>query len=263
MKIYPDGYSVDLQVGFTDLNDTAITPTSISAILYDGEDQVVNDFGTITVAVGDTSKSIIVSGEFNELADGELQAARVLRVELVTNAGSIHRSFSYGIEGEFRLALMQNSFISYEAAELLARNKANFNGWNNADETRRHAALIDAYSRLTRIPMRFNTLDAEKNQSFDGETIITRNMWSEVTATDFLAYPVHFRQAVRLAQLTETNELLQGESLARKHRSGIATETIGESSVTLRKGHIDYGVSSPTLAHLTGFIYFNTRVVRA
>ena len=263
MKFYPEDYDVEIEVGFTDLNGAAVTPTAVRAVLWDGNDEVVLNLGSLPFEAAEGSKLIVIPRQVNSLVGGELSAARILRIELQTAAGIIRRSFSYLIEGEFRLEVMQNSFISYEAADVLARDEVNLSGWNIADEERRKAALISAYNRLVQIPMHFSLRDADGRPQLESETVILRDQWADVTPAEFAEFPTHFKKALRRAQLAEANELLQGDTTARKHRSGIITETIGESSVTLRAGRIDYGVSSTTLALLTGYIYFSVRIARS
>jgi len=264
VKFYPEDYEVNVEVGFTDLNGNAITPIAVRARLFDGNDEEVVDFGDLPFDAADGNKLIVIPRQMNQLGDGELSAARILRIELETAAGVIRRAFSYVIEGEFRLELLQNTFLSYEAAELMARDQVNTSGWIVADEDKRHAALIEAYNRLTQIPMKFSFRDPDTGRlRVEEETVIMRDQWPEVTAEDWAEFPTHFKKALRAAQFAEANELLQGDNTARKHRAGIVTETIGESSVTLRAGKIDYGVSSPTLAHLTGYIYFSVRIARS
>lgn len=263
MKFYPEDYNVELVVGFTDLNGQPVTPTEISAVLYDGEDQVVVDFGSLPFVAEEGSKSIMVPAAFNVLEDGELRAARILRVELMTAAGAIRRSFSYVIEAEQRLVIMTNTFQSYEAAEIAALETPNASGWATATEEKRKAALIEAFRRLTNIPMKYALRDEDGRLILEDETIIERDRWAEVTPDDYAGFPTHFRKALRRAQFLEANELLQGDNVAKKHRAGIVTETIGESSVTLRNGRVDYGVSSVSLQALAGYIYFNMRIARA
>lgn len=263
MKFYPEDYEVTLEVAFVDLNGAAITPTDVTAKLYNGDDELLLDFLSLPFDAGETSKTIVVPRQFNVLADGELSAARIIRIELETAAGTIRRVFSYVIEGEFRLEIMQNTFLSYEAAEILARNQVNTSGWNVADDEKRQAALIEAFGRITSIPMKYALRDADGRLVIEEETVISRDQWTEYTADDFAEFPTHFKKALRAAQFAEANELLQGDAAGRKHRAGIITETIGESSVTLRAGKIDYGISQAALAHLTGYIHFNVRIARS
>lgn len=272
MKFYPEGYTVELTVAFTDLNGAAVTPTTVNAVLTDGEDAVIEEFNGVPFVPGDTSATVTVLPGYNLLPDGELRAARILRVELVTAAGSIRRTLAYVVESDQRLEIMTNTFQSYEAAEIQALDIPNTTAWNNASEDQRKAALVEAYRRLTNIPMKFPTYGAQKNwdgynklidRDLESETIISRDGWSDVTPDLYAEFPTAFKKALRRAQFFEANELLQGDGIGQKHRAGIVTETIGESSVTLRAGRIDFGVSSQTLQALTGYIYFNMRIKRA
>ncbi|MGV1754836.1 hypothetical protein [Agrobacterium sp. CG674] len=278
MKFYPEDYSVEVIVNFTDLNGAAVTPTAVNAVLYDGEDTVLEDFGSLELMPDATSQTVIVPAALNSLPDGELRAARILRIELVTPAGSIRRAHSYVIESEQRLEIMTNTFQSYEAAEIQALDVPNVTGWLTASEDQRKAALVEAFRRVTQIPMKFTIYGPNSALSSTGwrpdwnsvapreileEQIITRDGWEEVTAELYSGFPTKFKKALRRAQFMEANEMLQGDTVGQKHRSGIVTETIGESSVTLRAGRVDYGVSSQTLQALVGHVYFNMRTVRA
>jgi hypothetical protein len=218
--------------------------------------------------VSEGKKTIIIPAEFNVLGEGERSAARILRVVLVTMDGDIKRSTSYLVESEFRLAVMQNSFMTIEAAEILARDVPNLSGWRAAGDDERHAALIEAYNRLTRIPMRFRVVDPAADVPLESdiyaeETIILRSAWIDISVEEFNAWPLFFRRSLRQAQLIEANELLEGDDVTKRVRAGIISETIGESSVTLRAGHVDFGLSRPTLSCLAGLIYYNHRIVRA
>lgn len=266
MNIYPENYQVEFDVLFTDLNGQPVTPTEITAILYDDEDQVIADYGAISFSPGDTHKVVVVPPAHNVLEDGQLQAARILRIAMVTAAGTIRRSSSWIIEGEFRLALMVNSFVTIEAAEIMARDMPNLSGWSTASEDKRYASLIEAFNRLTRIPMRFEVPHANDPTGTlycPEETIIPASQWAGITEEQFLAFPADFRKAVRTAQLVEANEMIEGETMAQKHRQGIISETVGESSIMLRGGRVEQNVSSTTLRTLAGFIYFSHRIARA
>jgi hypothetical protein len=273
MKFYPEDYSVEVVVGFTDLNGAPVIPTKIIARLWDGDDQLIADFGELPFDIAAGEKSITVPKQFNILGDGEIRAARILRIELQTDAGSIRRPFSYAIEAEQRLELLTNTFASLEAAEFLALDMPNATGWKVASEDQKLAALTESFRRLTQIPMKFPTYGPGNVYSDYNtiaprdlleETIIQRDQWGELTIDEYeTKFPAHFKKALRRAQFIEANELLQGDNVTQKHRSGIVTETIGESSITLRAGRVDYGVASQTLQALVGYIYFNMRIVRA
>ena len=97
MRIYPENYTVVVTVPLTDLNGEAVTPTSITALLYDGDDEEVTDLGTIAFDDGAESVDITILAANNVLAAGELKAARVLRVSINTAAGTIPKSSSSAI----------------------------------------------------------------------------------------------------------------------------------------------------------------------
>ncbi|SOC90002.1 hypothetical protein SAMN05216358_0018 [Rhizobium sp. AN5] len=272
MKFYPEDYVVEVIVKFTDLNGAAITPTAISAVLTDGEDAEVVDFGALPFDAAEGQKLIAIPKEFNRLVDGEIRAARILRVKIETEQGTIPRSFSYAIESEQRLVQMINTFQTLEAAEFAALDTPNTSGWSVASEPQKLAALTEAYRRLTLIPMKFPTF--APGSRFDNwntiasrelveETVIERDMWHEITVDMFADFPAPFKKALRRAQFIEANEILQGDAVSKKHRAGIVTETIGESSVTLRAGAVDFGISSETMKALVGYVYFNNRIRRA
>jgi hypothetical protein len=273
MKFYPEDFDVEVVVPFTDLNGNAVTPLSLSAALYDGNDEEIVDFGSLPLDAGATSRSIVIPRAFNVLEDGALRTARILRIVIDTTAGAIRRSHSYVVEAEQRLVQMTNTFLTYEAAEIAALDTPNTSGWNVSSEDQRKAALIEAFNRLTSIPMRYSPMTTTQLQQsgwdrlipddFTSERYIARDQWSEITPEIFGELPAHFRKALRKAQFIEANELLQGDNVAKKHRAGIVTETIGESSVTLRAGRLDYGISQQTMAALAGYIHFNARIVRA
>ena len=267
MKFYPEEYDVAVTFPFTDLNGDAVVPTQVNAALYNSEDVLVLDMPNLPFDVSDTSKEVVIAATFNVLEDGELSAGRILRVELVTDRGVIRRSYSYIIEGQARLVVMNNSFQTLESAEILARDMTNVTGWQANSEEQRYVALIEAYNRLTRIPMKFRTADSDnlrkRSDLFADETVILRTAWPTITAEEFMEWPAYFRKALRMAQLTEANELLEGDPIAKKHRAGIISETVGESSMMLRSGKVEHGVSTATLQQLTGHIYYSHRIVRA
>lgn len=291
MKFYPENYDVAVTILFTDLNGDAIVPSEITAVLYDGEDQVVSDLGSVVFDPGESQVIVTVPAAFNVLEEGQLNAARILRVVLSTDAGEIRRAVSYIIESEFRLVLMKNTFVTYESAEIIARDIPRLNGWLQGSEDERHAALVNAFNRLIRIPMKFRSektdikIGADRwgygysvyggpghivydwSKDLTGHrdyeyTIIPREAWPEIPAETFLAFPDFFRKAVRAAQVVEAADILENDVTQRRHRQGIISETVGESSIMLRGGHLEIGLSSRALEYLSGHVHYNFRVER-
>lgn len=262
MNFYPEAYIVEVVVPFTDLNGVAIVPTDMRAKLFDGEDTLLEDFGSISVAGASGEKTVTIAAIYNELRGDELREARVLKVELDTASGVVQKRHSYVIEAEQTLEIMTNTFQTFETAMITAANYVNLSGWNAAEEVHQRAALVEAYGRICSIPMKFCPRDDLGQNTLADEQMISRAGWLEVSKDAFSAFPTHFRKSLRAAQLLEANELLTGDAVGRRHRAGIITETIGESSVTLRAGQINYGISQTALSVLSGYVVFSVKLTR-
>jgi hypothetical protein len=263
MNFYPADYGVELTILHQDGNAVVITPTAITAVLYDGFDVVVTDLGAISFDPAAGQTSITILGQFNQLADDEVRSARVLRVKIDTVNGVIPKTYAYVVEAEQSLKVMVNTFQSYEAADLQAMDTANIVGWASADETRRRAALSEAFRRLISVPMRYGVRDADGHMDVRDLSYIARDVWLEITADTYATFPSHFKRALCRAQFLEANELLAGDVVGDRRRAGILSETIGESSMQLNAAQVDYGVSRAAMQALTGYIDFNMRLVRS
>lgn len=264
MNFYPEDYIVNVTVPFTDKNGAAVTPSAVTAALYDDDDVLVVDFGSVVFVPADGDVTITIPALYNSLGAGEIRVARILRVDLVTASGVITKIHSYVVEAEQRLAVMTNTFQSLEAAEILAIDIPNAAGWAAADEDQKRAALVEAFKRLTSIPMRCVPRDPVTGDPLPAEEwYVSREDWLETDSAAFAAFPSHFKRALKRAQFLEAAEILTNEVIGRKRRQGIISETIGESSVRFQGGKIDYGISTQAMAALAGYIHFNMRIARA
>lgn len=274
MNFYPENQIVEVVVPFTDLNDQTIVPTAISAVLFDGEDEVLMSFGQVAFDASGAEVSIIVPSIANTLQGDDLQEVRRLEVTITHGTGSFKTSKSYVIEAEQSLQIMRNSFMTYETALMTSRQFVNMTAFSTATDERRRAALVEAFYRITDLPMIYSisTLPvAQDVTSSDGvsERVykISRATWKYIDADAFQTqFPTHFKRALRAAQLAEADDLLQGNVIARKHAQGIATETIGESSVTLRQGFgsgVTASIGTAALTLLSGYIDRTMKIGRA
>lgn len=263
MNFYPENATISLSVPFVDLIGNTITPTSVTAILYDGDDVQIVDMGQVVdVPTGDHA-NVVIASAYNILGVGEIRAIRNLRVSLITATETIERSFFYAIEAEQRLVVMVNTFQSLEMAELSAIELPNAFGWTAATDEQKRAALTEAYRRITAIPMRCVPRDAVTGELLpDEEWYIDRDEWGSIGENAFIAFPTHFKRVLKRAQLLEAAEILTNDVVGRKRRQGIIEETIGESSVRFSENKIDYGVSSLAMNALAGYIRFNMRIAR-
>jgi hypothetical protein len=277
IKLYPENYDVAIDVLFTDNSGAPLNVTGVSASVRDGDDRELADFGEIPFDLADGKVTITVPANLNVLGEGELSAARTLRAYIGNGTIVFPRFLSYIIEAESRLEILNNTFLTLPAAEILARDNPRLKGWAAADDEKKSAALINAYTRLSRVQLRYakpraeadvattiRTYDPTRLYREDCDVVIRPGDWgSRFTKEDFLAMPADFRKALRLAQLVEANEVLTDNPFEARHRAGVISETVGESSIMLRGGKLELGVSTETLRALTGFVYYNVRLARA
>ncbi len=263
MDFHPENYDVVITVPFSDAAGTEVTPSAASAKVLDGDGAEVVDLGVLAFANDATSSDVTIAGAFNVLPVGERFAIRILEVSMTFPAGTLKRRFSYAVEADVALTLMENTFMSFEYASLVSTEFVNKTGWAVSDEGARKTALVEAYNRLTRIPMKWNPRDVDGNPIRTQENVIPRDLWIEIDSDGFANFPTHFKRALRRAQFVEANELLQGDTISAKRRAGILAETIGESSMRISENMVDYGVSTETLTTLAGYIHFDMRIGRA
>ncbi|QIG75615.1 hypothetical protein EVC20_044 [Rhizobium phage RHph_Y2_17_1] len=277
MKLYPENYDVAIDVLFTDNSGAPLNVTGVSASVVDGDDRELANFGQIPFDLADGKVTITVPANLNVLGEGELSAARTLRVYLDDGDFVNTRFLSYILEAQTRLEILNNTFLTLPGAEILARDNPRLKGWAAADDEKKSAALINAYTRLSRIQLRYakplpeadvatssRPYDPRRSSRDDCDVVIKPGDWRDrFTKEDFLAMPADFRNALRLAQLVEANEVLTDNPLEARHRAGVISETVGESSIMLRGGKLELGVSSEALRALTGFVYYNVRLARA
>lgn len=256
MNFYLETQIVEIVVPFQTANGEAVVPTDISAVLYDGEEQMLMDFGTIVFDPAEVEAKVVIPGAANTLQGDDLQEVRRLSVTITHAGGTFSRSHAYAIEAEQSLQIMRNSFMTFETAQMTSRQFVNLTTFGAATEERQRTALVEAFRRITSLAMIYNIVDVDGN--VESEHRIDSSSWHYIDADAFqTAFPSHFKRALRAAQLAEADELLQGNVVAKKHAQGIASETIGESSVTLRAGFSgggSSGIGSTALALLSGYI---------
>lgn len=265
MNFHLEGQIVEIVIPFTDRDGRAVVPTSIDAALYDGEDTLIMSYGDITFDPSEVEAKVVLLGAVNRLHGDETQEVRRLEVRISHAGGSFVVSHAYAIEAEQSLRIMQNSFMTYDTAVMMSQGFVNLTAFQTSTEARQKAALVEAFRRITNLSMIYAITDAD-NQIVDQHRIGVAS-WPFVTADVFQTqFPSHFKRALRAAQLAEADDLLQGKVIAHKQAQGIASETIGESSVTFREG---FGASTTTtlaataLAHLSGYIDRTVKIGRA
>ncbi len=248
--------------------------TRVTAEVLDGDESVIELLGEGTIDPAENVATFTIPNFANLVRAGETIDARsvalTIRVDGVDQTDAIY----YSVHRLGRLVPPQNSFITMTAAHASMKQMLDTAGWDSADEDRRAAALEQAYYRLIAIPYQVQrsllpedlALEIINSQSgrFDSSVnlVILPEDWEYLSADDFALLPKRFQAALRMAQMTEAEEMLRGDTIEEKLKYGVISESIGESSIRLNTRRLITGVSADTLQHLRGFIYFDHRIVR-
>jgi hypothetical protein len=256
MNFYPETQIVEVVLPFVDSNGNAINPAEISAHLYDGEDEVLMVYDAVPFDPVGVEAKLVIHSALNTLRGDELSEIRRVEFKVAHAGGKFTVSKTYVVEAEQSLQIMRNSFMTYDTAILTSSGLVNVSAFNGAPDDRKKAALVEAFRRICGLSMVYSILNADGVACATHK--ISADVWDLITKDTFITqFPSAFRRALRHAQIAEADELLQGNVLTRKLAQGIASETIGESSVTFRDGigsGAGAGVSPITLSILSGFI---------
>lgn len=263
MDRFAVGTDVSLQIAYVDYNDMPIAPTAVSYSVFDENGTLIVGPVALSGPYTDTA-DIIVAAAYNASV-----GARQIEVKMTTATGDSYVDARYQLQdGSTRLVLLKNTFQTLIQALLTANDMVNVSSWVEADENQQIAALVEAYYRLTRFAYLIKWPEYVDTQNIylqDMHARITPQMWPVMTPALFAPYPVQFQAALKKAQIVEANAVLIGDPVADKRRSGVQSETIGESKMTFRGGirQLDFGVSRETFNVVKSYIDYRLTLTRA
>lgn len=209
------------------------------------------------------------------LPAGATSAGRELVVFLTTAGGEIELRDFFVLVASNPLKVAGNSFVSYAEALSLRQSFGNvLDAWDaTPDRTQRSQALADAYERLLRMVYRLPLIDPQTQASSyaaygtgtdDIFEAYRRVKLRGLSLADFDALPEDFRRAIKRAQLVEADVVLGGDTVSKKRRDGIISETVGESSSFYStKPYLNLPVSRQAFEELRRYIIFKVGVARA
>jgi len=270
MKSFPVGLAVSVTLRFEDFNGDPVTPTGLSYHVEDENGSVVRAAETISVDPTATEVAVVIPAAINFLPAGTVSGARTVILSITTTEGVHEVSEIYTLRRPQRLSVLENSFITYAKAVVVADDMPRLDSWNLASAPERQQALIEAFTRLTRLGYHVKYPEGVEGMSYLNDRIlfdrtrISPQMWSEMTTEWFGGLPKPFLEALAKAQVAEANELLSGDVVGAKRRLGLMSESIGESSMMFRPGKpLDLGVSRAALDYLTGYVDLRMTATRS
>ncbi len=264
MNVFQPNSTVSITVPFVDINGSPVVPVGLSYVVLDGDDEelvgATDVFGSYTP--GMVEIAVIIPPEAHVMV-----GPRVL-VFTITDAdgNEIVSEEVYGINSVRRLVVLENSFQTYTSAAFLALDIPNLEGWTGASKSEQEAAMIEAYSKIKRLNFVVpdgGSIDIQSRLEPTFAYELAPRMWSLMTEDIFYSYPDVFLTALKKAQIAEADQILTGDPIADKIRSGLFSEKVGESSMMFKTGvaPLNLGVSRRAFDYLTGYI--NHRMVIA
>lgn len=245
MQRFVVGQPATLTVEIKDATGAPVTPTSLTA-------EVKAESGALVQTVSPALASPAVISIDNTLDPVPLTLAelRTLRVSYGWLDGQgIQQSAAMDVQfiAEPGVLVGRNSAVSEAVAEVYSGGLI---GWAEATPEARRRALIMAYFRIGRLQLRPSLKGKQKPLNFN-----------QPLPADL---PQDFMAALRQAQLLEADSILGGEPERDRQKTGLLSESTGESSTMFRPaGYLKFAVSPRTLQALRGFVSMSLGVGRA
>lgn len=277
MNIYPDKSAVEITVDLTDIDGNPIT--NIKAVSYCIVDEENNELlPEIEYDFGENDKTfiqIVVPEEVNTLKEGCARDIRIICVRIEKESGGgIVIEQAYGVSVQDPLKVGENSFMTYRQFLRLSMDMPEMPNWERASTNQRISALMEARTRICRLAFDLpqEELDMTKQeyevQAADHPRTVPWNTTSihikNLSEADFEKLPEGFKKALCMAQLAESNDILETDSISERRRQGLILETIGEVKQMFSSMlPAQTAISSKSMSYLSPYLASNRRIGRA
>lgn len=265
MQNYKPGTAVPLTFSLADESGSFLTPVSITWRVLDEAEVVLQDW---TAIANPTTSDLVITVPLTltGLVAPALRAIRTVEVEVVTASGTIHLSDAFMLQGATALTFGVNSFQTYAQAILVAEDfyGASMPGWVGAvDRESREKALIEAYGRLLKLPVRpyfgdSQSMDYEFSRSFGPFRL------SDMSPAQMLTLYAPVLASLRRAQVLEADEIMVADPVLAARKNGITGITVGESTQFFRATKpLDLPVGARAMKEMERWVNFTARIGRS
>lgn len=265
---FQQGTDVSVTVEFPEVGGVVISPTAADFAVLDEAGEVVvaraadPDFNPASGNV-----SLTVQGIDNNIDDATVtRAMRVVRVYFTTPTGEVTADYRYVVERVEKLIIMTNSFATFEQALLYRLDLPALVGWDAATESEQIAAMVTAHDRMTRMTFRYRlSQQAVEYNSMDWDEVyywyVTDMRLRKMV--DWVNWPSDFRKALGIAQVIESDFILDGDPVTEKRDAGIMSMTTGEAKVFFNpKPPLRTTLCREAMRVLGPYLYTNKRLTR-
>lgn len=191
------------------------------------------------------SQSLSIAANYNNIT--AKKEIRQLNIFMVTASGTYQKSIFYIVKSNvLNLTVLTDSFQTF-AESLSTRLDITdmLDSFDELTDEQKAVALENSYNRLVKLKF------------VVGGTVIED--LSALTLSAFNALNPKFLKALKQAQIVESNSLVEFNPVKDKIRSGIVSETIGESSMFFRQGSVPEtifkGISDDAYEYLGDYIF--------
>lgn len=267
--IFSENTKATLSIPTPEVNGSRVAVQSVGLTLLDEIGVVIAPFGVIAVATPANNAATVtveIPASYNDLAADKKRGARVVQVRFTTASGVYETETIYLVEKAAQIERLKNSFVSSAEALMLTRELVNLDGWTNATDDERNAALVMAHANLCKLTYRYSGTESQSRITW-GESAETGYTYvtdiDEITEDEWNSTPESFRLALQRAQIVEADNFLRGDPVGDKRRAGIVSETIGESSMFFKNvPDVRLAVCREALDYLAGYIVRTVSVAR-
>lgn len=269
--------TASFSIPLIDEGGAAFVGVSATWELFDARGNIIASDIVPPFAQSDTAVSFEISADDMSLDAGESSSGREIVVYVTVVGGVINEIRDYFVlVSPQSLALMANSFTTYPEALAVRTEFAALHGWDASDRTRQCAALAQAFRNLCKMAYKvpgYNGSIDNQDKAYWGTGTDEGIFWdrggrrvrvSTLTPDEFDGLPEPFKRALRRAQIAEANILLGGDPIAEKRKSGLISETIGESSSFFdSKPYLNLPISRQAYEEVKRFVHLRIGASRA
>lgn len=238
--------SCTLSVKITDLPITNVTKASMKLYNELGEMLEYRDLD-----IGEEEIKIEIEADRNFLDPDVAMGYRHIDLYVENTEGTFIEFIEYFLVGEIKLEIMKNSYQTYGEAQLTATSCSDMQSW------------IQEYPREDKISSLVSAFYKMGQLCFKVDDRVINNL-NSLSKSDFLSLNPNFVNAIRRAQVIESNALSAYNIGDMMKRQGVLSSTIGETSQMFKTGNTAINKLSYTaINELTGWLYRNVTIGRA
>lgn len=253
---FPENMAATISVPLPLKDGVPSVPVSATFEVRDEAGVVIAAAAALDLTGVTDALAVTVLGNLNGL-EGKTRGARTVIVAMTFSDGGYVEPVSYLLIPALRLKRLTNTFVTDGEALITRSEMPALDGWDAAEKEDRTAALITAHRSLCRLTLRYK-------RDSEGAGYIYVTELDKLLDSEWAELPVEVQTALQRAQMREADILLRGDPVADRRRSGIVSETVGESSMFFRQvPEVRGPVSREAMEEIGRYVFRSTRIARA